>query len=280
MNLTISIIIPPKASLTIITSLYVGVCDTLLQERHKKNSLLSLSHYFPPSSSPYHHSFVCYFTVTVCREGGYQMFLLNLVYVSILNAVSVSGSSCTDTCDLSYGTGIPITMCGTDMVTHHTYFDALCSTSSCYKDQCSVMTYYPGPCGCPNNCFEASKQGQCSGDGMCVCEKGWTGKDCSLVAYENLCSYHGKLIPRGSEDSEFEFDYCLCDDGFTGIDCSSPVFSSGTLPWGNVFDGEEYTKEDKYGDDHPVWNTSLIATIRCVCMLFSCSTWPVVYLIR
>ena len=154
------------------------------------------------------------------------------------------------------------TMCGTDLITHVTHYSAVSSTSSCYRETCAVMTYYYGSCGCPNDCFESYKQGKCSMDGTCSCEFGWAGKDCSLVTYGNPCSLHGTLIPRGSDENEFPIDYCDCDDGFTGIDCSSPVFSAGFLPWGNIFDGSEYTKEDKYGDNHPIWNTSLIATIR------------------
>ena len=177
-------------------------------------------------------------------------------------AVSASGSLCTTTCDATYGTGIPITMCGTDLVTHNTYFDALCNTHSCYKDECMVMTYYPGPCGCPNNCFADSDQGVCGPDGTCSCSDGWTGQDCSLVDIGNPCSLHGQLIAPDSESSVFPFSYCQCDNGFTGVDCSSPVFTDGYLPWGNIFEGDPYTSKDEYGDDHPLWNTSLIATIR------------------
>lgn len=179
-------------------------------------------------------------------------------------SVSVSADTCTDACDASYLTGMPTTMCGTDLETHHTYFDALCNTHSCYKDECFVMTYYPGPCGCPNNCFEGFNQGTCTADGVCACAEGWTGRDCSLVSKGNPCSLHGTLVEPDSEKSKFPFAYCQCDSGFTGVDCSSPVFSDGYLPWGNIFDGDAYTSKDMYGDDHPIWNTSLIATIRCV----------------
>lgn len=153
---------------------------------------------------------------------------------------------------------------GSDLLTHYTTFDALCPTNSCYMLNCSVMTYYPGKCGCPNDCFSEYNQGTCSSDNTCKCNTGWTGKDCSLVSYGNVCSLHGKLVSVGNKDSVFPFDYCDCDDGFTGIDCSSPVLKDAFVPWGNVWDtpAKEYTKEDKYGDDHPVWNTSLISTIR------------------
>lgn len=176
---------------------------------------------------------------------------------------------CTAKCDRTYTTGKEITMCGTDGKTHTTYFEALCKTSGCYKDECAVMTYYPGPCGCPNNCFASHGQGTCvekvlrsASNSTCECSAGWTGKDCGLVSAGNTCGMHGTLVTAGSEKSEFPFDYCDCDDGFTGLDCSSPVFSAGHIPWGNIFDGEAFTEEDDYGDNHPVWNTSLIATIR------------------
>ena len=62
----------------------------------------------------------------------------------------------------------------------------------------------------------------------------------------------------------FDFTYCRCDAGWTGTDCSTAEFSLGTVPWGTLVgdDSDVYTSQDKYGDAHPVWNISVLATIR------------------
>jgi spore coat protein CotH len=182
--------------------------------------------------------------------------------VASLWAVSLGKgkSTCTETCDATYPEGYPVTFCGTDLITHVTSYEAA-EGEDCYHDECQVMTYYYGPCGCPNECFTSFGYGVCDG-GVCSCNSGWTGKDCSRPTSENACSLHGHVVLPGDKDSQLPYSYCSCDNGFTGIDCSSPVFSQGHVPWGTVFPGKEYTSKDKYEDDHPVWNASLIATIH------------------
>ncbi len=170
-------------------------------------------------------------------------------------------NSCLENCDVENPGGYPVTMCGTDYLTHYTHTDNL-GASGCYMCSCLTMTYYEGICGCPNDCFSDFGLGHCSDDGTCSCNSSWGGKDCSLPMYGNVCGLHGKIIMPNDKSSAFPFEYCQCDDGWTGIDCSSPIFRGKSLPWGNVFDGDYYTSEDKYGDDHPVWNISTLATIR------------------
>jgi spore coat protein CotH len=99
-------------------------------------------------------------------------------------------------------------------------------------------------------------QGNCGADGVCNCALGWAGEDCSQPTVGNTCSLHGSV-----ESSEFPFSYCRCDDGWTGIDCSTHALQAGSAPWGSIFDETVYY-DDKYGDDHPVWNISVLATIR------------------
>ena len=156
-------------------------------------------------------------------------------------------------------------MCGTDFVTHVSTSDAFYD-NTCY-DLCGVMTYYEGTCGCPHNCYNEYGQGICGSDSVCRCQPDWGGEDCSQPVNTNICSLHGKLISPTDEISIFPFDYCLCDEGYTGIDCSSPELDIGNLPWGYVFgegDGEERKPyyDDEFGDDHPVWNVSVLATVR------------------
>jgi hypothetical protein len=184
---------------------------------------------------------------------------LAITSLALVNAGKGTATTCTETCDATYPNGYPVTMCGTDLLTHVTSQEAA-EGEDCYHDVCQVTTLHYGPCGCPNECFASFGYGTCSDS--CACNAGWGGKDCSQPTEGNKCSLHGHVVMPGSKESSLPYPYCACDEGFTGTDCSSPVFSQGHLPWGQVFPGNEYTSKDKYQDDHPVWNTSLFATIH------------------
>lgn len=177
--------------------------------------------------------------------------------------------ACTDQCDARYPVGaantFAATLCGTDGETHRSTTQAL-DSDYCYAT-CGVMAAHQGACGCPNDCSSSLHQGQCAPSGACACLAGWTGVDCSLPTVGNPCSLHGRVIPGGSAESVFPFDYCVCDEGWTGVDCSSPALRLSPTPWGEIFaDIPEYqayyTESDKYRDDHPIWNLSQLATIR------------------
>lgn len=191
------------------------------------------------------------------------MFGLNIqTLLSIITLCGVftvtTGNECTDNCDMTYTTGIAVEFCGTDMVNHQSHSAAF--DANCY-DLCGVMVYYQGTCGCPSNCYASYNQGSCEHH-VCKCSPGFGGDDCSLPVANNACSFHGTLIETDSKESVFPFDYCRCDDGWTGTDCSSSALTVGNLPWGNLFDTDMYTEEDTYGDNHPIWNISLFATVR------------------
>jgi hypothetical protein len=171
-------------------------------------------------------------------------------------------NQCTDQCDALYPTGLSIIFCGSDRVTYQTMSDAV-STNECYFS-CSVSILYEGSCGCPNDCYSSLGQGICAGS-SCSCSGGWGGLDCSLPAAGNPCGYHGKFISSGSKDNELSgLAYCDCDGGWTGTDCSSKELEIGNAPWVDIFDdsAEEYSKEDKYGDDHPIFDISRFSTIQ------------------
>jgi hypothetical protein len=194
--------------------------------------------------------------------------LLFLFIFGVLCSRTV-GNPCTDACDEEYyQSGIPVKFCGTDNITYQTYYEAVSASNACYG-QCGIMAQYAGSCECPNNCMEANKQGAClplslkSSAFHCVCGDGWGGRDCSLPIVKNDCSLHGKLIKSDDTKSRFPFDYCECNEGFTGIDCSSLLLDLPVAPWGDIFsDSPEYTEEDKFQDDHPIFNLSLLTTIR------------------
>lgn len=178
---------------------------------------------------------------------------LSSIAITILATNGLRDNSCTDLCDQTNTDGLLVNICGTDFVNHTTHSSSF--ESNCY-DQCYVMTQYQGSCGCPNDCYQSYGQGRCE-NSKCVCINGFTGDDCSLPTSGHSCSNHGKIV-----DDNFPFFYCECDNGFTGTDCSTPVFSFGSTPWGTLFPGDVYSDKDDYGDDHPIWNISVLATIR------------------
>jgi hypothetical protein len=177
------------------------------------------------------------------------------------------GSECTQACDEKYPTGIAVTFCGIDKVTYRSTFDAV-DSDTCYL-LCGVTALHEGECGCPNECNTVSFQGSCessettSTGSSCVCSSGWSGYDCSLPTKGNGCGYHGTLITPDSKDAPFPFDTCRCDAGWTGVDCTTRELSIGAAPWGTIFDDvQPYSSEDKYGDNHPLFNINVLHTIR------------------
>jgi hypothetical protein len=185
------------------------------------------------------------------------MFFFLFFYMCLFD-IFVDANECTDECDLTYKGGIEVGFCGTDAISHKSHYEAF--ETKCY-DVCGVMTMYQNICGCPNNCFASFKQGICENN-KCSCSSGYTGYDCSLPSTDNICSLHGKLISPNKDSSKYPFPYCLCDDGWTGTDCSSSILDFDSTPWGTLFDEEVYAKDDEYEDDHPVWNISVMATMR------------------
>jgi hypothetical protein len=123
-----------------------------------------------------------------------------------------------------------------------------------------VNLFYPGPCGCPNDCYNSLGKGKC-GVSNCECSTGWQGEDCSLPSCPgNDCSGHGTCIAATEKGNNADRDYCACDTGFTSNDCSQTVNRLGNNPWGELF-GSEYGGNDKHKDEHPVFNISLLPTI-------------------
>ncbi|XP_030630465.1 tenascin-R [Chanos chanos] len=104
----------------------------------------------------------------------------------------------------------------------------------------------------PSCCGESSAIGRldfvphCSGHGTfsmdicgCVCEEGWTGKNCSEPRCPDDCSGQGVCI-------EGE---CVCDRDFGGENCSEPRCPSDCSDRGLCIDGECVCEEAFSGED-------------------------------
>uniref|UniRef100_A0AAY5L672 Tenascin R (restrictin, janusin) n=1 Tax=Esox lucius TaxID=8010 RepID=A0AAY5L672_ESOLU len=108
-------------------------------------------------------------------------------------------------------------------------------------------------CGSGNcGCGESSATGhldfipQCSGHGSfnvdlcgCVCDDGWTGKNCSEPRCPDNCSGQGVCM-----DGE-----CVCDRDFGGDNCSEPRCPADCSGRGLCIDGECVCEENFAGED-------------------------------
>ncbi len=123
--------------------------------------------------------------------------------------------------------------------------------------RCNVTVMNTGSCACPNHCFG---NGRCHDDERgCVCLSGFSGRDCSLFdCSSSVCENKGECAIASDG-----FGICKCASGFTGFDCSTPVSASLSPPlFPSLFPNEQTWFHDKYGDAHPLFNASAVATIR------------------
>jgi len=152
---------------------------------------------------------------------------------------------------------------------------------------CNVSMWYADKCGCPNYCMNNihanDVRGTCKGNfisnnnnnnnlvSKCQCENGWQGEDCSLVSCPlNKCSNRGRCIPATAATNTSQavvvVDRCECEPGFQSgaLACVVPQQQQvpPLLPLGQLVPGTQYAGSDPYGDDHPVFNKSRIATIH------------------
>mmetsp|Transcript_12718 Transcript_12718/g.35938 ORF Transcript_12718/g.35938 Transcript_12718/m.35938 type:complete len:623 (-) Transcript_12718:27-1895(-) len=110
-----------------------------------------------------------------------------------------------------------------------------------------------GTCECPGDC---SGHGQCVSGVGCVCDEGYGGIDCaSVVCSATSCNGRGSCRTFRNVS-----DMCVCDPGYAGSDCVSLM--GGIPPTPQLLNIPEYSSEDEYGDDHPIFNQSTIAVVH------------------
>ncbi|KAL0236777.1 hypothetical protein PCE1_000175 [Barthelona sp. PCE] len=136
------------------------------------------------------------------------------------------------------------TLCLTNYTTAKLYYTQF---SDLFDQKISVI--YPGSCNCPNNCFEDLGNGFCAG--KCMCSVGFTGKDCSIVDNGNTCSGNGLF----SVDKKI----CICKQGFSGSLCD---IKDAKLPELPKVSTKQYYYNDKYGEDHPLFDPKLMSVIH------------------
>nr|XP_046264235.1 tenascin-R isoform X3 [Scatophagus argus] len=126
-------------------------------------------------------------------------------------------------------------------------------------------------------CGESSAMGRldfvpgCSGHGSfsfdlcgCVCEEGWTGKNCSEPRCPDDCSGQGVCI-------EGE---CVCDRDFGGENCSEPRCPSDCSGRGLCIDGECVCEESFTGEDCMVGRCLNDCSDQGLCINGTCQCRP------
>ncbi|KAM9349125.1 tenascin-R [Symphorus nematophorus] len=126
-------------------------------------------------------------------------------------------------------------------------------------------------------CGESSAMGRldfvpgCSGHGSfsfdlcgCICEEGWTGKNCSEPRCPDDCSGQGVCV-------EGE---CVCDRDFGGDNCSVPLCPSDCSGRGLCIDGECVCEESFTGEDCMVGRCLNDCSDQGLCINGTCQCRP------
>eukprot|EP00294_Goniomonas_avonlea_P008411 CAMPEP_0114544590 /NCGR_PEP_ID=MMETSP0114-20121206/2956_1 /TAXON_ID=31324 /ORGANISM="Goniomonas sp, Strain m" /LENGTH=745 /DNA_ID=CAMNT_0001728977 /DNA_START=159 /DNA_END=2396 /DNA_ORIENTATION=+ len=82
-----------------------------------------------------------------------------------------------------------------------------CNSKTCPGASC-VYDYFDHNL----KCQQCSDNGQCLGNGTCLCGIGWQGEKCELMKCPGNCTGHG-VCKRGG--------FCDCDNLFGGLDCNT-----------------------------------------------------------
>ncbi|KAM6918754.1 tenascin-R isoform 2-T3 [Xenentodon cancila] len=126
-------------------------------------------------------------------------------------------------------------------------------------------------------CGESSAMGRldfvpgCSGHGSfsfdlcgCICEEGWTGKNCSEPRCPDDCSGQGVCIEG----------VCVCDRDFGGDNCSEPRCPSDCSGRGLCIDGECVCEESFTGEDCMIGRCLNDCSDQGLCINGTCQCRP------
>jgi len=208
-----------------------------------------------------------------------------LVLATLGGALAQPNPTCAAQCN--WDADVQFSGCGNDKQSR--YFSV--TQNDCFNN-CNTTVYYAGTCNCPNNCMNSRngnlQRGACSSDGtQCQCKPGWTGPDCSIITCGNnqnnnikigstggnSCLGRGKCVTTmfksqdpQSANADVRYDYCECQPGYTSglngcVAREQPSLQGLAYP--ELFpELGPYYADDPYGDNHPLFNLSKVASIQ------------------
>ncbi len=175
------------------------------------------------------------------------------VMSALLLGVALGDRACVmSKCVAPFGdAAVTVSVCGND----ETDYDVVPGTADCLW-KCNVTALWPGTCLCPGNC-----SGQpCTSQG-CSCEAPWGGRDCSVLGTcEGAPCNHGSC-----ETDQSGALFCNCEAGWTSSWCDVRTPSLQQVAFPLLFPDEPQYFDDCFGDSHPMFNLSTVATI-CLTM--------------
>ena len=109
------------------------------------------------------------------------------------------------------------------------------------------LTKTPEVKKCTSNC---SGNGTCDSSGICKCNLGYTGTDCSVQAVKKCPTNNASLVCSGN--GTCNSGICTCNSGYTGTDCAAQLISFCSAPNKMICSGEGKCTDNKCVCNAPV----------------------------